>query len=148
MLAPYLRILGRCGIIEIARRSLALHKIAARRGIFLNIFVQLLVSLASVSLMFGVFWLVFGTMRTPVRSGQGAEICTIISVHGSADGLEQTLKGLNWLTENGVLVGRIIIADCGLNDDGRELCGFALKKYAKVTLCRAKDVEQWIKQNR
>ena len=110
----------------------------------MSVFLQIVCALAGVSVIFGVVWFVYGTLRTPVRCGKGAEIYTVVSVRNSAEGLEQTLDGLIWLRENGVLESRILIADCGMDEEGMALAGQAVKKYGRIAICKAEDVRQWI----
>ena len=110
----------------------------------MSIFLQIVIALAGISVMFGVFWFVYGTLRTPVRFGKGAGVNTVVSVRDKAEGLEQTLDGLIWLRENGALDAQILIADCGMDEEGRALAGQAVKKYGKIAICKAEDVRQWI----
>jgi len=110
----------------------------------LPIFLQITIAVLAAVCIFGIFWAAFGTMRTPVRCGKGCALSTIVSVRGSAPELEQTLKGLIWLQENGALTGQILIADCGMDEEGQALVRLAVKKYEKIAFCRAEDVTQWI----
>lgn len=109
------------------------------------IFLQIIIALLVAATLFGAFWMLFGKLRTPVRGTRGATaVHTILSVRDGAEGLEQTIEGLMWLTENGTIEGQILIADCGMNEEGRELARLAVKKYGKIAICKAEDVEQWI----
>jgi len=83
-------------------------------------------------------------MRTPVRCGKDTDLATIVSIRNSAQGLEQTLEGLIWLRDNGVLEGQILIADCGVDEEGLALARLAVKKYGKIAFCKAEEVAQWI----
>jgi len=96
------------------------------------------------SVIFGVVWAVYGRLRTPVRSVYETEMHTVLSVRGRAEGLEQTIEGLVWLQKNGTIEGQILIADCGMDEEGRELARLAVKKYGKIAICKAEDVKQWI----
>ena len=110
----------------------------------MSILLQIMIGLAAASVIFGVIWFVYGSLRTPVRCGRGTGINTVVSVKDSAEGLEQALDGLIWLRENGILHSQILIADCGMDEEGRALAGQALKKYGKIAICKAEDVRQWI----
>ena len=107
-------------------------------------FLQIFIALAAVTVIFGVIWSLFGSLRTPIRCGPGIGICTVISVQGSAEGLEQTLKGLAFLQESGAMLGQILLVDVGLNEDGQILSRLILNKYAGVVVCKAEDVAEWI----
>ena len=110
----------------------------------MNIFLQIAITLAAASVIFGLVWSIYGKLRTPVRSVQKTEVHTILSVRDGAEGLEQTVEGLIWLQKNGTIEGQILIADCGMDEEGRELARLAVKKYGKIAICKAEDVKQWI----
>jgi len=111
----------------------------------LFIFLQIIIALLVVATLFGAFWALCGRLRTPVHRTRGTTtVHTILSVRDGADGLEQTIEGLMWLMENGTMEGQILIADCGMNEEGRALARLAVKKYGKIAICKAEDVKQWI----
>ena len=108
------------------------------------IFLQITITLVAMAVAFWAFWSVYGKLRTPVRSIQGTEVHTVLTVRDGAEGLEQTLEGIMWLRQNGAMEGQILIADCGMDEEGRELARLAVKKYGKIAICKAEDVKQWI----
>jgi len=111
----------------------------------LFIFLQITIALLAGLVLFGAFWTLLGKLRTPVRGARGTtSVHTVLSVRDGAEGLEQTIEGLMWLEQNGTIEGQILIADCGLNPEGLELARLAVKKYGKIAICKAEDVEQWI----
>ena len=110
----------------------------------MSIFVQILIAMGAVSVMFGIIWLIIGRLRTPILWGSQVRVSTVVSATGEAEGLEQALDGLIWLQENGLLKGQIVIADCGMDRDGERLARQAVKKYGKIAICKAEDVRQWI----
>ena len=110
----------------------------------MDIFLQIGITLALAALVFGVFWSAFGKLRMPVRSTGEMRVHTILSVRGRAEGLEQAIEGLIWLEQNRSMDGKILIADCGMDDEGRTLVQLAVKKHKKIIICKAEDVGQWI----
>lgn len=108
------------------------------------IFLQIILSTAAVSVIFGVVWTVLTSLRTPIRCGRGTGVHTLISVKDNAPDLEQTLKGLVWLQENGIVVGRILVVDCGMDEEGLALVRLASKKYGNIITCKAEEVNAWI----
>ena len=111
----------------------------------LLIFLQITIALLAGAVLFGAFWALHGKLRTPIRGMRGTTaVHTVLSVRDGADGLEQTIEGLMWLMQNGTIEGQILIADCGMNEEGRELARLAVKKYGKIAICKAEDVKQWI----
>lgn len=112
----------------------------------MSIFLQFILGTAAVFVIFGVIWVVLTNLRTPIGCGRGTGVYTIISVTDNAPDLEQTLKGLVWLQENEMVLGQIIIADCGMDEEGKTLARIAAKKYGKITLLKAEEVYTWITQ--
>ena len=110
----------------------------------MGIFLQIAIAITAAALIFGVFWSFYGSLRTPVRCGRGTGVCTVVTARGSAEGLEQTLGGLVWLEENGIVVARILIVDCGMDEEGLILARLLAKKYANIVICQAEEVKQWI----
>ena len=108
------------------------------------IFLQITITLLLAATLFGVFWSAFGKLRMPVRSVAGIRVHTVLAVHGGAVGLEQTVDGLVWLEQNGIIVGQVFIADCGLDEEGQATCALLLKKHKKIVCCKAEDMGQWI----
>jgi len=100
--------------------------------------------LGSIAIIFWVIWSLFGSLRTPVRPGENTGVTTVITVRDNGEGLEQTLKSLIWLQENGTVPGQIILADAGLNKEGKILTRLIVKKYTGVVVCNAEEVAQWI----
>ena len=65
----------------------------------------------------GLGWLALGTLLLPGRCAARF----VVSAQGGGEGLEQTVKGLLWLRRTGLWRGRIVIEDCGLDEDGAAL---------------------------
>jgi len=107
---------------------------------------QVILAAAAAAVIFGIFWTVYGSLRTPVRCGRGTGVSTVVTARGSAEGLEQTLKGLVWLEENGIVVARILIVDCGMNEEGLALARLLTKRHANIVICQAEEVKQWIEE--
>lgn len=82
-------------------------------------------------------------MLTPVRCEGDTRLSVVISAEGSAQELEQVLKGLIWLQKNGTLQGQILIADCGMNDEGRTLARQMLKKHLNIAICSAGEIDSF-----
>ena len=108
------------------------------------LFTQIAIAATAAAILFGVFWRLYGSLRTPVRGIRGTGVCTVVTAKGSADGLEQTLKNLAWLEENGIVVARIVIVDCGLDTEGLALARLLIKQHANIVLSQPEEVQQWI----
>ena len=114
----------------------------------MGIFLQIAIATVAASLILGLLWTFHGALRTPVRCGRGTGVSTVVAARGSAEGLEQTLKGLVWLEENGIVVARILIVDCGMDEEGLTLARLLAKKYANIVICEAEEVKRWIVETR
>ena len=110
----------------------------------MGIFLQIAIASAVATVIFGIFWNIYGALRTPVRCGRGCGVSMVVTAQGNAEGLEQTLRGLVWLAENGIVVARILIVDCGLDEEGLILMRLLTKKYANIVICQPEEVQQWI----
>lgn len=110
------------------------------------ILMQLTIAVVSAAVLFGVIWTVYGSLRTPVRPGRGTQVHTVVTATGRAEGLEQSLRGLIWLTENGFVVTRILLVDRGMDEEGLTLARLLTKKYANIVICQAEEVQQWIEE--
>ena len=56
-----------------------------------------------------IIWALKGVLLTPVRTGDSTDIVIDLLLHGDEPALEQTLRGLLWLRENGTLKANIRI---------------------------------------
>ena len=71
---------------------------------------------------------------TPVRRHQDVEVLTVIRARGEAEGLEQTVKGMQWLRDSGRMETALWIADCGMDTQARRRAEvLALKVGARIS---------------
>ena len=112
----------------------------------MSMFLQIMLAIAAISVVFGVIWTVLTSLRTPIRAGRGTDVHTVIRVRDSAPELEQTLKGLIWLQENDMVLGQILIVDCGMDEEGLALTRIAAQKYKNLKLLAPEEVHTWITQ--
>jgi hypothetical protein len=86
-------------------------------------------------------WSLFGRMLTPV--GPGA-VYAVVPASGGGEGLEQTVRGLLWL-RGGELAGlTVLVADTGLNEQGRQLAEGLCRQWEQVLLCGPETLEHMI----
>ena len=72
-------------------------------------FIKLLVGFIAAALVVLIIWMLKGLLLTPVKSGADTELYIYLRPNEDAPSLEQLLKGLLWLRENGTLVAEIRI---------------------------------------
>ena len=81
--------------------------------------------LAAVAML--VFWLLYGIIICPVKPGRGERLEAVLRVKGSAQCIENTLRGLMWLRGSGRVDMAIVVVDEGMDADTRQtaelLCG-------------------------
>ncbi|MBE6972412.1 MAG: hypothetical protein E7440_00815 [Ruminococcaceae bacterium] len=61
---------------------------------------------------------------------------------GAGEELEQRVRSLVWLQECGLLRCTVMIADVGLNEEGRALAARLAGRYPVLTLCTREELEQ------
>lgn len=88
-----------------------------------------------------ILWSLKGALLLPVRCGRKTDLEIRLAVSGSEPRLEETLCSLVWLRENGTLRCRIIIDDCGMDDDTRETARLLAKRWDCVDI--GWDGEEW-----
>jgi len=79
-----------------------------------------------------LLWMLRGAVFLPVRPGKGQQLTLLLRVSGSGEGLEQTLRALLWITENGTLPGSIVVEDAGLDTDAKETLALLQARYGRV----------------
>lgn len=82
-------------------------------------FVELLLGVLLAAGLALCVWCLIGWFLLPF--GRSGSATILLHVQEEADGLEQELRTLSWLRGSGLLRAKIVIVDCGLNEDGRAL---------------------------
>lgn len=84
-----------------------------------------------------LIWVLFGRILCPVP-GKGMYILLIGT--GCGEGLEGKLRGVIWLRSLGLLNCPVVVADVGLNRDGKELAERLTRQWSKVYQCSAEEL--------
>ena len=71
-------------------------------------------------------WCLFGWFLLPFGE---KDLQLLLRVSGDAKHLERQVRALSWLKGSGLLKGRLVILDCGLNQDGQNLVYGLCHKY-------------------
>lgn len=87
-------------------------------------------------------WLLFGRLLAPI--GTKGPIWAVLPASGDGEGLEHDLRGLLWLRQSGMACLRVVIADCGLTGEGRELAGLLSRREEDIAFCPAAEVADLI----
>lgn len=79
-------------------------------------------------------WKLRGVLLTPVPRGRHLDLTLHLRVTGPAPELEATVDGLLWLLADGVLPGRIVLEDNGMDEDTRQIARRLARDNGKVTV--------------
>lgn len=102
----------------------------------MNIFTEIAIAILCAVVVFVILWKVYGALMTPVKCGKGVHLYTVLRAEGSCPEIEQAVDGLLYLTKTGVLHTDIIIADCGMDAETRDIVVLIAKKYGDLQVCR------------
>ncbi len=103
--------------------------------------VEVLLALFSVLGLLSLSWLLLGHILTPA---DGGKVCAVIPAKGGGEDLEQSVRGVLWLKGGGLLPGRVVIVDCGLDADGRALAEALLRQEPLLEVCALENLEEYI----
>ena len=82
-------------------------------------------------LMF-VIWLVKSMLLMPVPAGQNIRISIVMRAEGSCPELENTAKSVLWLIHSGVIEGKLIIADAGLDSESGKVARLLARDVSRI----------------
>ena len=102
----------------------------------------LVAALAAVG-VFGLLWAftrVVFAIRYPLRKSA----LVVIPVRGDGSGLQEQVYALTGFGRDEGVIGRILVVDCGLDEEGQKLCRILARENRWVTLCRPEQVAEHI----
>ena len=99
----------------------------------LQAIVEILLSLLAVFGLLCLSWLLFGRLLSP--ASWSAPAYAVVPARGDGAGLEQTVKGLLWLRAGHLARFTLVIADAGLDSEGRRLARLLADREPGVLLC-------------
>ena len=81
-----------------------------------------------------LLWMLRGALLLPIRLGKEQSLTLVLRASGSGDGLEQAVRALLWMIENGTLNATIVIEDAGLLPEARETAALLQARYDRVRI--------------
>lgn len=96
--------------------------------------VEFLVGLAIALILFILLWSIKGLLLTPISGGKSTRLSVDLSLSGSEPKLEQTLKGIIWLRENGTLKANVRINTVNTDTATLHIARAYADKYGFITL--------------
>jgi len=80
-------------------------------------------------------WYLFGRLVSPAGGGAAGPVYAVVPACGEGENLEQSLRGLQWLREGDWARFTIVIADGGLDEQGRTAAAILLERTPEAVLC-------------
>jgi len=71
----------------------------------------------------------------------------VISAAGDGSSIQEQVRALTAIGRESGVIGRILVADCGLDEEGQKLCRILERENRWVILCRAEDVVHYLKDS-
>lgn len=106
---------------------------ARRWVILLRAVLDILLSLLAVFGLFCLGWLAFGHILSP--RDYYVPAYAVVPAKGDGAALEQTVRGLLWLRAGELQRYTVVIADAGLDDQGRAVATALANEEPKVVFC-------------
>ena len=82
-----------------------------------------------------------------LRLGRRTTICHAVAVipsRGGANGLEHTIHALEQLRCDGGGFGAIVIVDCGLSEEGRQMVALLARQERDIFLCSREEIPNFL----
>lgn len=109
--------------------------------------VRFMVGVAACFAAMGFLWLIARIMQTTVKFGRSSRGYITVAVSGHEPRLEQTLGGLLWLNDNGILRCRIIIIGAELDEETRYVANAMANEHRCITFVEDGELPEWMKTN-
>ena len=107
---------------------------------------KFLIAAATVLAVGIMVWCVWQFMATPVRFGKNSYCAVILSVTGREPRLEETVRSLVWLHDNGVLRCHIIILAEHPDEETDYVARALARDNGCVTLIENGEMPEWIRK--
>lgn len=104
---------------------------------------QPILALLAAAGLLALGWLLFGRLLVPV--GEGGGVYAVVPASGRAERLERDVNGLLWLRGGELARFTIVIADGGLDPEGRAVAAALLAQSRGVVLCPLAQLGEYIK---
>lgn len=104
----------------------------------MQLFLEALAALLAGAGLFLLGRLLLGRLHTP--AGARAPVFAVVAARGGGEDLERDVRGLLWLHGSELARLTVVLADCGLNDEGRAVARLLHRQHPQVLLCPAERV--------
>lgn len=100
--------------------------------------IALLASIGTATLLWAV---VQALIFVPPRH---QDAVVLVSARDNGEDLEAQIRMLNLIREKRPVVGEILLVDCGLTEEGKDLCRHLVRQYRRVTLIAPEDIPKYL----
>jgi len=105
---------------------------------------EVLAALLMAAGLMGLGWLAFGKLLAPV--GEPGRVFAVVPARGDGETLEHDVEGLLWLRGGNLARFTVVIADCGLSDQGRVLALLLQRREPGLAFCPAAELEALVRR--
>ncbi len=91
-----------------------------------------------------LLWSLKGFLLKPVKPQKDLKVMVLITANEAASGLEQEVKSLRWLKNDGRLDAELIIVDTGMDAEAAKAAALLSRDDPSVKLCRPEEIENTI----
>lgn len=106
---------------------------------------EILMALLCAALLLWFNRLIFTRLISPLQQGT-VPIFAVIPASGNGEGLEQTLRHLQWLQREKLSQFTLLIVDAGLSPEGQALMQNLQRKDASLLFCPAEEATLILKR--
>lgn len=107
---------------------------------------QILAALVAALVCILLLWILRHLMLSPVKCGKNTLQMIFLSVSGREPALENNLRSLLWLNDNGVLRCRIVILGNQLDSDTQFIARCFQREHSCITFIENGEMPEWIKR--
>lgn len=90
-------------------------------------------------------WILRHMMLRTVKTGKNTNQTLVLRVFNSEPRLEENIRGIIWLNDNGLIHCRVIILGYELDEETRFIAKAFEREYSGITLIEDGEIGQWIR---
>lgn len=107
---------------------------------------EVALSLLAAAGLLALGWILFGRLLTPVGGVPSVPAYVVLPAQGDGAGLEQAVDGLLWLHGGHLARFTIVLADAGLNDQGRAMAAALMERGNGLVLCPLEELPSLLRE--
>ena len=79
-----------------------------------------------------------------IKKGAPKQALAVIAASGDGGCVQEQVRALTGLGRDQGLIGRILVVDCGLNEEGQKLCAILERGNRWVLLCQPEEIPNYL----